>query len=93
MVARRAQTPVMIRSNRAAAKLAELTKVTGRSQADIIEDALERYPDPYSPESLTGEDAEQYARLKALIATIPPSSFLSMKEFDALEYDEFGDPR
>ena len=93
MVPRRAQTPISIRSNRAAAKLAALTRTTGRSQAEIIEDALDRIPDPYSPDSLTGEAAAQYERIMALVRSIPPGTFLSMKEADALEFDENGDFR
>lgn len=39
------------------------------------------------------EDAAQYVRLKRLIDAIQPGSMLSMREFDALEYDEYGDLR
>ena len=92
MVLRRAQTPITIRSDRAAARLALLTS-DGRSQAEVIEDALDQMPVVSPPPGMKPEDAEQYVRLTRLIESIPPGSFLSMKEFDALEYDEFGDPR
>lgn len=43
--ARRRQRPITIRSEKAAALLAQLTR-TGRSQAEIIEEALSRMPLP-----------------------------------------------
>ena len=93
MVPRRAQTPITFRSDRAATKLAALKRTTGRSQAEIIEDALDRIPDPHSLTSLTGEAAAQYQRIMAIARSIPPGTFLSMKEADALEFDENGDFR
>lgn len=92
MQTRRAQKPITIRSDRAAKRLATLTQ-DGRSQASVIEEALERMPPPYMPTFKTAEDAARYARIKALVASIPPGSFLSMAEFDAIEYDEDGLPR
>ena len=92
MVPRRAQTPITIRSDRAAARMKSLTRY-GRSQAEVIEEALDQLPDIEAPEDFTPEQAERYVRLKRLIASIEPGSILTMKEFDALEYDEFGDLR
>jgi hypothetical protein len=88
MQPRRKQTPITIRSDRAAARLKLLTR-GGRSQAEVIEEALERMPEP-------GSDAERarwLAELNERVARIPKGSIMSMKEFDALEYDENGDLR
>ena len=96
MVARRAQTPIHIRSDRAAAQLAVLTRQSGRSQAEVIEDALDRVAQEQGddPFAHLAPDARALAwRIKARTARIPPGSFPTMKEFDATEYDEFGDPR
>lgn len=92
MVPRRTQTPITIRSDRAAARLKRLTRY-GRSQAEVIEEALDQLPDIEAPDDFDPEQAERYARLKRLLDSIEPGSFLTMKEFDALEYDEFGDLR
>ena len=92
MVARRAQTPIQIRSDRAAYLLKRHTR-SGRSQAEVIEEALEKLPVVDPPEDFTPEQAARYIRLKRLIHSIEPGSFPTMKEFDALEYDEFGDLR
>lgn len=85
---RRAQKPITIRSDRAAARLALLTGA-GRSQAHVIEEALDRMPVPQPLDDI----AVRRAAIEAILARIPPGSFMSMKEFDALEYDEYGDPR
>ena len=86
---RRAQQPITIRSDKAAAKLAILTR-GGRSQAEVIEDALDRIPDPPVH---ADELAARIARLDAILAKIEPGSIMSMAEFDAQEYDEYGLPR
>ena len=99
MKPRRAQQPISIRSNRAAARLALLTR-DGHSQARIIEEALDRMPDPepkperepYRP-NLTPEDKAQVERIMALVRSGPPGPGNIMAEFDALEYDEDGLPR
>jgi hypothetical protein len=86
---RRKQTPITIRSDRAAARLKLLTS-GGRSQAEVIEEALERLPEP----ARVNEDQSRWlAELDALIGRVPKDSVLSMKEFDRLEYDANGDPR
>lgn len=88
MQPRRKQTPITIRSDRAAARLKLLAR-TGRSQAEIVEEALDRMPEP----PMDAEKERRLAEIMALVARIPKGSIMSMKEFDALEYDEFGDPR
>ncbi|MCU0890056.1 MAG: hypothetical protein MUC64_18990 [Rubritepida sp.] len=82
---RRAEQPITIRSDRAARRLALLTR-GGRSQASVIEEALDRMPLPPDAE------AELRTRLEAILdrpGAVPPA----MTEFDAREYDERGDPR
>lgn len=88
---RRAQKPITIRSDRAAARLSLLTR-NGLSQAQVIEEALERMPVPAKQE-WTPEEADRFARITAILERIPPNSFPTMIEFDALEYDDDGLPR
>ena len=83
---RRAEQPITIRSNRAARRLALLAR-GGRSQASIIEEALERMPLPPDAE------AELRARLEAVLDGANPNTIPSIAAFDAREYDERGDPR
>jgi len=85
---RRQQAPITIRSDRALRRLKLLTR-NGRSQAEVVEQALEQLPLPPCD-----DDAIEWrlAELNALIAKVPKDG-MSMKEFDALEYDENGDPR
>lgn len=88
---RRKQTPISIRSDKVAAELRRRAR-PGVSQARLIEEAFENMPDP----ALTVSDAvieERIAKLAALTARIPKGSIMSMKEFDATEYDENGDLR
>lgn len=90
MQPRRSQQPITIRSDKAAARLAILTR-SGRSQAEVIEEALDRLPDP-ADEAVR---AAKLARLDAIIELLanrdPPIP--SMAEFDAREYDARGNPR
>lgn len=91
MRARRKQATISFQSDRAKARLALLTR-DGRSQAQIIEEALDRVPLPtprISPEEL----AERRARIEAILDRIDPSTVMTMAEFDALEYDDLGNPR
>ena len=83
---RRAEQPITIRSDRAARRLALLGR-DGRSQASIIEDALERMPLPPDAE------AELRARLHAILDGAAPTAIPSAAAFDAREYDERGNPR
>jgi hypothetical protein len=88
MQPRRQQPSITIRSERAVRRLKQLTR-GGRSQAAIIEEALDRMPDP-APEP---DKERRMAEIMALIEAIPKGSIMSMKEFDAIEYDEHGDLR
>ena len=90
MQPRRKQTPITIRSDRAAARLKLLTS-GGRSQADVIEEALERLPDPEAAEAERIE--RRLAEINALLETIDPATIPTMEEFDRTEYDENGMPR
>lgn len=96
MQPRRKQPPITIRSARATELLKKHT-ATGRSQAQVIEEALERLPEPmpepvdprFTPEAI----AIRVAKLRALLAHIPPHPIGTMAAFDAEEYDEDGLPR
>ncbi len=89
MQPRRKQPSITIRSEEALRRLRELTR-TGRSQAEVIEEALRRMPDPPRAEASL---AERRARLEELIGRISRRSIPSMAEFDRTEYDENGNPR
>ena len=85
---RRHQTPITIRSDKAAQRLSLLTK-SGRSQADVIEEALEKVPLPLSRE----EEREVFlARIDELSrrSAAEPRKWKSMAEFDEATYDERG---
>lgn len=88
MQPRRKQPSITVRSARAVERLKLLTR-DGRSQARVIEEALDRMPLPREADDLETRKAQ----LMELIARIPPNSIPTMKEFDAMEYDEHGDPR
>jgi hypothetical protein len=90
MQPRRKQPSITIRSAEAFDRLRELTR-TGRSQAEVIEEALRRMPDPPRAEASL---EERRARLEKLIGWISSRrSIPSMAEFDRTEYDENGNPR
>ena len=91
MQTRRAQTPITIRSDRAALRLKVLTR-DGRSQAQVIEEALEAMPLPESVAE-SPERAALLARIDAAIAELSKRKIPSMAEFDAKEYDERGNLR
>lgn len=85
---RRKQRAITIRSNHALKRL-ELLARDGRSQVDIIEEALDRMPLPKP-----GRDREAFiAKIKAIQASIPQGTFPSMAEIDAEMWDEDGLPR
>lgn len=83
---RRAEQPITIRSDRAARRLALLTR-DGRSQASVIEEALDRMPLPPKAE------ADLRARIGAILDGVDPGRTPTMAEFDAREYDERGNLR
>lgn len=85
---RRKQRALTIRSDRAFARLALLTR-TGRSQVDVIEEALDRMPLPGARPEL---DAFR-RKVDAILADVDPGTVPSMAEFDAVAYDENGLPR
>ena len=86
--ARRRQPPITIRSERAVARLALLTR-DGRSQAQVIEDALERMPLP-KPQI---DKAAIRADIAAIVARGRALPGKSMARIDAEMYDENGMPR
>ena len=78
---------VSIRSDKLAARLKLLAR-NGRSQAEIIEEALDRLPIPGA------DDIEaRRARIEAIIDRLSQSGLPTMAEFDREEYDEHGNPR
>ena len=84
---RRRQRGVTIRSDRALARLALLTR-GGRSQAEVIEEALDRMPLPQT------RDREAFlADIAAIVAQVPGGSLPPMAQIDAELYDENGLPR
>lgn len=89
MQPRRKQPALTIRSARAIERLKLLTR-DGRSQAAVIEEALERMPLP-PQEGLTLE--QRSARIMEILERIDPKSIPNMAEFDAREYDQHGNPR
>lgn len=89
MQPRRQQPTITIRSKRAVDRLRLLTR-DGRSQAEVIEEALDRMPLPHKDEASL---AARKARVMEIITRIDASRIPSMAEFDAREYDERGNPR
>jgi hypothetical protein len=89
MKARRAQTPIMIRSDKAAAILARHVQ-PGRSQARLIEEALE---EKFAEKDKNADVAARIAQIKAITSRVDKSLSLTMAEYDAIEYDDAGDPR
>ena len=85
--ARRRQPPITIRSAKAAARLALLTR-DGRSQSQVIEEALERMPVPPATDRAT-----IVAEIGAILASVPKRAYPSQAEIDDALYDENGLPR
>jgi len=84
---RRQQRAITIRSDHALARLALLTR-NGRSQVQVIEEALDRMPVPKVRDS----DAFR-AEIEAILATVSKRKYPTMAEIDAELYDEDGLPR
>lgn len=84
---RRKQRAITIRSDHALKRL-ELLARDGRSQVEIIEEALDRMPLPLE------RDREAFlADIRAIQARVPKGAFPSMAEIDAELWDEDGLPR
>lgn len=86
--ARRQQRAITIRSDHALARLALLTR-GGRSQVQVIEEALDRMPLPRQEADKIG----RRSRIEAILATVPKQNYPTMAELDALEYDDEGNCR
>jgi antitoxin VapB len=87
---RRQQTSITIRSDRAAQRLALLVR-SGRSQAEIIEEALDKVTLPPTGDEERQaflDELEEIGRRARARGDIP-----SMAEFDEATYDERGLPR
>lgn len=86
--ARRQQRAITIRSDHALARLALLTR-DGRSQVQVIEEALDRMPVPRHE----ADKSARRARIEAILETVPQKRYPTMSELDALDYDEEGNCR
>lgn len=85
---RHQQRAITIRSDRVAELLEAFTRA-GRSQAEVIEAALEALPSP--PPVRSRE--EKIARIKAILVRVKPDPDYTVAQFDAETYDENGLPR
>ena len=91
MTARHRQPAITIRSDKAVARLALLTR-DGRSRVQVIEEALERMPLPRA--SVPAAEREAIiARIRAIVASVPKGSFPTMAEIDDEMWDENSLPR
>ena len=86
-VPRHRQTPISIRSDRAARALARIA-TDGRSQAQIIEDAL----DQIEPKKPALSPDEFYSEIAALVRPLEGKTGPSFKEIDDRMWDEHGLP-
>lgn len=84
---RRQQRRIAFASDRAFQRLQLLTR-GGRSQADVIEEALERMPLP-----ATGERDNAINDIRALLAGLPQRAYPTMQELDEADYDADGNCR
>jgi antitoxin VapB len=85
---RRQQRAITIRSDHALARLTLLAR-DGRSQVQVIEEALDRMPVPKP----LFDRAERRARIEAILASVPKRKYPTMAEIDAELYDDDGLPR
>lgn len=86
-VPRRSQRRIAFASDRAFQRLQLLTR-NGRSQAEVIEQALELMPLPPAENR-----AAVLSDIHALLASLPQRPAPTMAELDALEYDDNGNCR
>jgi hypothetical protein len=84
---RRQQRRIAFASDRAFKRLQLLTR-GGRSQADVIEEALERMPVPAADDR-----AAVVEEIRDLLARLPSRAYPTMQELDAAEYDADGNCR
>ena len=84
---RRQQRRIAFASDRAFQRLQLLTR-GGRSQADVIEEALERMPLP-----IDGDRSDALEEIRKLLAGLPKRAYATMQELDAMEYDADGNCR
>ena len=87
-VPRHRQTAITIRSDKAARLLAKMTR-SGRSQAQVIEDALQQADDAKS--KMSSEDFIE--RVKEIVRPVHGLRGKSREEIEAEMYDEYGAPR
>lgn len=84
---------ISFRSRLAQDRLRLLTR-DGRSQAEVIEQALAREPVPPLPQESEAERSRQlYDKIMGIVSKIPKGDGRTMADFDAEEYDEDGMPR
>lgn len=90
-VPRRKQPAVTIRSSKVVELLKVLTR-NGRSQTQVVEDALERMP---RPDPSQAEMEAWLSEIRAIqeLAAKTPFRYEDMADFDRKEYDERGLPR
>ncbi len=86
-VPRHRQKPIAIRSDKAARLLAEMTR-DGRSQAQVIEDALEKA----AADTPKLSKEEFVARISAIVRPLEGLPGKSFKEIDDEMWDEYGLP-
>ncbi|MEM8826535.1 MAG: hypothetical protein AAGD40_06375 [Pseudomonadota bacterium] len=86
---RREQPAITIRSAKAVERLKLLTR-DGRSQAEVIEEALQRLP---VPRDLDEEGKKLFLEIKEIISKGSRGNFPTMKEVDAEQFDEEGNCR
>jgi hypothetical protein len=93
MQMRRAQPATTFRSQYIVDRLKLLAR-SGKSRVSIVEDALAQMPIPDDIEERDDRE-ERRKRLEAILDKVQSegSRVLTMTEFDALEYDERGDPK
>lgn len=90
MQPRRSQPAITIRSQKAVDRL-KLLAINGRSQISVIEEALEKMPDP--PQSDTIETIRAQIEQASIRYAKQPRRWRNMAEFDEHEYDEKGNCR